>query len=422
MEKSNMKQSINRALVLSYNFPPILSPGVSRVLKFVKYLPKYGWEPYVLTPDNNKHKFLRYDHIDLEEEEINPNRIYRTKICNIDRFIYEFRLHKLIPEILPDYKLGWIPFAVREGKKIIENNNIDVIFQSVPPFSSLFAGFLLKRLTGRPWVVDLRDIWSLVNGLRKGYKKNVDLYLEWMLLKHADHIITVSKDWAEYLKNSNRYKMPITVIDNGYDSDDYKYLHTKNNGKFRLVYTGGFYSGTQDPNGFFSALSNLLDRSEIKKDKLEVRIATGNHAYINGVIRAYPLLKDTLTILPFVPRKESLKEQLNASVLVFVRGKNKESYGGCGVKLYEYLYAKRPILALTPGHSPSARVIRQCGAGRVIEPDDIPMIEESIMAYYEEYLKNGYVECKSDIKTISQYDRYWLTGSLVKVFNEVVSI
>lgn len=420
MKKFEMEQRMKKALVLSYNFPPILSPGVSRVLKFVKYLPKYGWEPHVLTPNNPNHKFLRYDYIDLKKAGININFVYRTKIWNIDQSIYKYHLQKIIPEILPDYKIGWTPFAVQQGKKIIENDNLDVIFQSVPPFTSLFAGYRLKKLTGRPWIVDLRDIWSLVNGLRKGYRNKIDLYLEWRLLKHSDCIITVSKEWAEYLRKSNKYKMPILVIENGYDSEDYKDLQIQHNGQFRIVYTGGFYSGTQDPNGFFTALSNLVGRGKIRKNKLNVRIASGSHTYINKVIDTYPLLKDVITILPFMPHKESLKEQLNASILLFVRGRNAESFGCCGVKLYEYLFTKRPILALTPQHSPSARIIERCNAGKVTEPDDVPMIEDLLMSFYREYLEKGFIACKSDSTAISQYDRYKLTGLLAKVFNEAV--
>lgn len=422
MEKDEMEQRMKKALILSYHFPPILSPGVSRVRKFVKYLPKYGWEPYVLTPNNPNHRFLQYDYIDLEKEGINTNRVYRSRICNIDQFIYKYRLHKLMLEILPDYTIGGIPFAVQYGKKIIENDNIDVIFQSVPPFTSLFIGYLLKKLTGRPWIVDLRDIWSLVNGLRKGYRNKIDLYLEWRLLKHSDCIITVSKVMAEYLRKSNKYKMPIVVIDNGYDSEDYEDLKIQHNGQFRIVYTGGFYSGTQDPNGFFSALSNLVDRGKIRKNKLNVRIASSSHTYIKKVIEAYPLLNDVITILPFMTHKASLKEQLSASILLFVRGKNTESFGCCGVKLYEYLFAKRPILALTPRHSPSAMIIERCNAGRVVEPDNVPMIEDLLMFFYREYLEKGFIKCESDSIAISQYDRYKLTGLLAKVFNKVVSL
>ncbi|KHE90867.1 MAG: glycosyltransferase family 4 protein [Candidatus Scalindua rubra] len=417
-----MKHRTKKALVLSYNFPPMLSPGTTRVLKFVKYLPKYGWEPHVLTPNNPNHKFLRYNYIDLEKEGINTNNVYRSRICNIDQFIYKYRLHKLIPGILPDYAIGWIPFAVQKGKEIVENDNVDVIFQSVPPFTSLLAGYLLKRLTGRPWIVDLRDMWSLVNGLRKGYRKKIDLYLEWKLLKHADCIITVSKVLAEHLMNSNKYKMPIVVIENGYDSEDYKDLQIQHNGQFRIVYTGGFYSGTQDPNGFFSALSNLIGRDKVRKDKLSVRIATSSHTYIKKVIGAYPLLNDVITVLPYMPYKESLEEQINASVLLFVRGKNVESLGVCGVKLYEYLFAKRPILALAPRNSLSAEVIERYNAGRVMAPDNISMIEDSIMFFYREYQEKGFVNCKSDSTAISQYDRYKLTGLLAEVFNDVVSI
>ena len=41
--------NLKKVLVVTYYWPPSGGPGVQRVLKYCKYLPKYGWEPIILT-------------------------------------------------------------------------------------------------------------------------------------------------------------------------------------------------------------------------------------------------------------------------------------------------------------------------------------------------------------------------------------
>ena len=43
---------MKRALIITYYWPPSGGSGVQRWLKFAKYLPQYGWEPVVYTPEN----------------------------------------------------------------------------------------------------------------------------------------------------------------------------------------------------------------------------------------------------------------------------------------------------------------------------------------------------------------------------------
>ena len=41
-------------LMIAYYFPPMGGAGVQRTLKFVKYLPEFGWQPHVLTVRDNE--------------------------------------------------------------------------------------------------------------------------------------------------------------------------------------------------------------------------------------------------------------------------------------------------------------------------------------------------------------------------------
>ena len=41
-----------RVLIITYYWPPTAGSGVQRWLKMSKYLPQYGWQPVIYTPEN----------------------------------------------------------------------------------------------------------------------------------------------------------------------------------------------------------------------------------------------------------------------------------------------------------------------------------------------------------------------------------
>ncbi|MDI6739276.1 MAG: glycosyl transferase family 1, partial [Candidatus Edwardsbacteria bacterium] len=156
---------MKRLLVLSYYFPPLGMSGVQRVLKLVKYLPRFGWQPVVVTPGFTG--TYAYDQ-DLLAEAAAP--VFRT--FSLDPLFLSPQKHDaglaarrgflawLNHWFIPDNKIGWIPFAVRAGMRAAQRYPIDAILSSAPPYSSHLAGVILKRALGKPLVSDFRDSWT----------------------------------------------------------------------------------------------------------------------------------------------------------------------------------------------------------------------------------------------------------------------
>jgi hypothetical protein len=146
---------MKKVLIITYYWPPAGGPGVQRVLKFAKYLPEFGWQPLVLTVKNGEYpaydKSLKND-IPPEckvytTKSIEPFKLYKkfTGMAENEaipvatltenkknwkkRLAYWIRLNLFIP----DAKIGWIPFAVKAGKKIIQEEKPDIILSSSPP-------------------------------------------------------------------------------------------------------------------------------------------------------------------------------------------------------------------------------------------------------------------------------------------------
>ncbi|KPL02135.1 MAG: hypothetical protein AMJ73_09210, partial [candidate division Zixibacteria bacterium SM1_73] len=200
-----------KVLLITYYFPPMGMGGVQRTSKFAKYLPGFGWTPFVLTV-----KDVHYWAEDPSLLEELPPEVKVIRTGSFDPLRISFKLKSLFKKrkqrnkyvkestaqrsklsswlFFPDSKIGWVPFALLSGLNLIRKERIDLIFTTSPPPSLHLVGYLLKLLTGKPWVVDFRDPWT-------GYKFEIfptrlHLFLKnqlvRLIIKNADRIISAN--------------------------------------------------------------------------------------------------------------------------------------------------------------------------------------------------------------------------------------
>ena len=212
---------MRKVLIIAYYWPPAGGAGVQRVLKFAKYLPQFGWEPVILTVETPDSPIEDYSLL----EDIPPNtKVYKTKALEPFNFYKKVtgrkKEEKISSDILvdnsrssfveklskwirlnlfiPDAKIGWIPYAVKNGLKIINDENIDLIFSSSPPHTIQKIGKKLSKKSKLKWVADFRDPWMEIvhyqNVRRNFITKYIDSKLEKSILKTADGITTISKE------------------------------------------------------------------------------------------------------------------------------------------------------------------------------------------------------------------------------------
>ena len=77
-------------------------------------------------------------------------------------------------------------------------------------------------------------------------------------------------------------------------------------------------------------------------------------------------------------------------------------------KLYEYLAARRPILAAAPPNGTAAALIRESQAGTVVAPDDTEALREAIAAFATQWEETGLpdIELAPDVgRRISRTER-----------------
>jgi len=438
---------MRRVLVTSYYFPPSGGSGVQRTLKFVKYLPQFGWEPIVLTVRDADYPARDESLLDEVPKEIRvyrtfipePYRLYRKltgrkadealDIATLTRTTAEKRkLSERVAEFvrscffIPDARVGWLPFAVCAASRLIHREGITALYSSAPPYTCHLIGLGLKKRFALPWVVDFRDSWVgwLSAPTRPSIPHRMDRQLERAVLKNADRILTVSRGVAEDLKKRNPDLQDgrWVVLPNGYDRSDFEGVKPLGpDGRFTLTYTGSLY-GPRNPETLLLAVESLLKERPQLRGRLKLRFVGRIGKAIEEMLRK-PEWDGLVEIVPYVSHQESIGYLLSSDVALLIIDDAPANRGILTGKLFEYLGAGKPVLALAP-EGDAAELIRELHAGRVVHPKDVQGIRDALLSFYQDWQPGGRLTLTMDRHAIEQFERRNLTRRLAEVFNELL--
>ena len=253
---------MKRVLIIAYMFPPLGGGGVQRTLKFVKYLPDYGWKPLVIAGINDY--YTKDPSLKKEiPEEAEVERIRAFEFLNFYHKLERLGLHKLASAFdkitsIPDGKFIWgkrVLSRVQESKERFEA--IDAIYATGPPFTNFRVGKALKENLGDPLILDYRDEWTssplYKSNLFSRLKKPIEKRMENNCVRAADILICLNNGMKNQLLSRQESLTPgkIYTIPNGFDKTDFKGLGHSNGSllledDFNIVYTGSFY-GKRNP-------------------------------------------------------------------------------------------------------------------------------------------------------------------------------
>ena len=260
----------------------------------------------------------------------------------------------------PDRYIGWVPPAVRAGRRLIAAWRPDLIYASGPPFSVCLAADLLARRTGTPWVAELRDRWvdDPYFG-RPAWRYAVESRLERRILDGASAIVTVSEPWADFYRT--RYGKPTAAIFNGYDPTDFARLAAPvpaADGCLRILHTGTIYAGFRDPTPLFQAIAG----AGLGPEEIKVIFYGTEDRFVRPLARAAGV-EAVVEVHGAVSYERSLALQQAADVLLLLQWNNPREQGNIPAKVFEYFAARRPILGIGFEDGVPARWIRARHAG-----------------------------------------------------------
>jgi glycosyltransferase involved in cell wall biosynthesis len=373
-----------KVLIVSFYFPPAGGGGVQRPLKFATHLPGLGVETHVLAPDDPK-----WIHRDDELQPPTLAWVHRARYLGASGRRPAEELHgsqglerlskqaQLLGRrlLVPDENVGWNLTAIPAAIRVVRSEGIDVVLTTSPPSSVHLIGAAVKKATGVKWVADLRD--SLVahphrraERLAVRAKEQGEHAVAKLVARSADAITCVSDAIADELRERSP-KGPVVTIANGSDFDDFAGLERHPSDRFRITHTGSFF-GKRDPRPFLTALARSGLDDVVVRFLGDFRVADRDWAETLE-------LGDRLELIAYAPRRRSLELQRDSEVLLLLipdaGGRGKGVLSG---KVFEYLAAERPILAVVPPDGAAAALVRDTGAGLVVAPDDVEGMTEAL--------------------------------------------
>ncbi|MCF4113127.1 MULTISPECIES: glycosyltransferase [Dethiosulfovibrio] len=422
---------MRKFIYLARYYPPISSIASMRSWKLAKYIKNFNWEPVIIAgeekegvwnlplPDVTVCRVPSRSTLDRLAREFQERSIQRADSGRLKSKTGErggIRLarfaHRMAREIFayPDEYSKWMHNSLRCAKKAIVRDQPKAIISTASPFSSHVVADKISRDFGIPWIADYRDLWSDshltdYSSLRRFF----DRRLEKRTLRSASKVVTVSKPLADRLEDL--LGRSVDVITNGFDQEDYdNYLscsdknnETNNVPVFSIVYTGSIYRGKQDLQPFFDAISFLVKNNMI--DPLKIKVS-----FLGVDPRKLPpnlIEEDINSIVSFedrIPVEQVIQRQLNSSVLLFLSWADLTQKGLYSGKIFEYLGARKPILAIpeNPG-SVVDDLIKDTNCGFVCSNSD--RIAKAIKCWYDEFYENGRVSYLGYEDKIMEYDR-----------------
>ncbi|CAN7659999.1 glycosyltransferase [Pseudoduganella sp. LjRoot289] len=380
-----------RVLMIAYHYPPMRgSSGIQRTLKFSQYLPQCGWAPVVLSAHPRAYSNPGPDQMgDI------PASVPVTRAFALDTARHlSFKGRYAGFMALPDRWVSWCLGAIPAGLRLIRRHRPAVIWSTYPIASAHLVGLALKRLTGLPWVADLRDPMTDVSYPEDPLTRKVYQWIERQTVKHCTvavcttpgAIVTYHTRFPEIPRERFR------LIENAYDEENFTEAERElaqqppappaADAPLTLVHSGVIYPSERDPVPLFQALAALQQQGAISGGTLRIVLrATGHDDYLAGLIREHGI-GSIVQLAPHVPYRTALTEMLSADGLLILQATNCNHQ--VPAKLYEYLRARRPILALTDAEGDTAATLRGAGIDTIAPLDGRDAIIAALPRFLEQ--------------------------------------
>jgi glycosyltransferase involved in cell wall biosynthesis len=403
---------LKNLLLLAYYFPPRNHVASYRSGCFAKFLPENGWLPTVICADWPPDR-LDYDPqcVGLIPKEVEIPRVPNPPPTG---FYERFVLRKMAPYLWPQRApIRWWQRARSEALLLTLEKRFDAIWATSDPLAPWALAAELAQKTGLPWVADMRDSFN-VQRLGSWYKRPFLARQERLLAARADHVVVVSEGLASGLGRTIGGK--VSVIQNGFDVTLLPASPPPPSPRFTIVYAGNLVWPHRNPAPFLRAVELCLQRKLIPRDEIEVRFYGTNAALVE---RFYPGAQARLPVkvLPRIPHQEMLRVAVASTVLLLITHPLEK--GWLTGKVFDYLAAARPILAVPDDRDEIAALLQRTGAGVALT--EVEEIIRQLTEWHSAWKAGGIVTSVRNEAEIARYSRRLQAKRLAELLDEVSS-
>lgn len=402
------------ALVVAFHFPPDAGVGTLRTLRLVRQLAASHYDVTVLTADPKTYR--AGTPVDPALLEVVPPgvRVVRANVVRglerVKRLVRRvrprssestktsaesmaappaatqrsslLRLGDVVDAAfaIPDQEAGWFFPSVAKGFATCARRSPDVIYSSSPAWTGQLVAHTLASVLRRPWVADFRDPWGRApwRSDRFAFAMRVAGALERLVVQRADRVLFVSRgnceEFAAHYGTALASKF--RVVPNGCDIAEFEGLKRSAHAsdRFVLLHAGSLYAG-RTPVPLFGAIARGIRDGLIDRSRFRLRFVGAVSLQSTQLTQMRAIgLEDVIEFLPRVPREESLQAMIDAGALLLLQPNHAVAVPA---KLYEYLAAGRPILAIATGET--ASLVEQSGAGVCTKGEDESSILRALL-------------------------------------------
>jgi glycosyltransferase involved in cell wall biosynthesis len=423
-----------RVLIVCYVFPPVGGAGVQRVLKLVKYLPRYGITPAVLT--------ARAPSVPLVDPSLVRDVPAGTEVVRARTFEPGYAAKQLAWRVradttpsagaklkqgmlglarrllVPDPQVLWLPAAqLALARRLCSSAPDDVVLISGPPFSPFLLAALARLRPGTAVVLDYRDEWTTTAGAYEmGAASHAGALLERAVLRAAHSVTTATEEFRAALLARFDYLDPerVVAIPNGYDPDDFpSELPVPPSDRCVVTYAGTVFRLTS-ARGLLAGVRLLRERDPELARLLELR-------FIGRIVeteRDYFEDSEQLGVkqLGYLSHADTMTElaQSHATLCILDDVPGVERI--YPAKVFELMRLGRPCLALTP-EGALANLVRRHQLGQVLAPRDAPAIAQALAQMLRSF-QAGTLALRSQAIDIARFDRREQAGRFAQVLRQ----
>jgi len=368
---------------IAFHYPPVLgSSGVHRTLAFTRHLAASGWQVRVLVPS-----LTAYDNWSEAQHDLVPGKVQviRAFARDVSRH-FSWRGKYFMSMAIPDNWQSWIPSGVIAGLVSILKNRPDYIVSTYPIASAHMIAYVLHRLTGVPWIADLRDPMAQENYPSDPRRRRCFQWLEEKIVSHCRFAMVT----APGAKDLYLERFPDTdpdfwqVLPNGFDEEIFSGVRSapverEEGSPFIVLHSGVIYPYERDPTQFFQALAELKRDPASGISRLHFRLrASGHEDQFRAQVEKLDIA-DLVSFEPPVPYAEALSEMLSVDGLMLLQADN------CNyqipAKAYEYIRSGKPVLALTPDEGDTGKLMATTGIADICPLDNKDRIKVALLAF-----------------------------------------
>ncbi|PWF47662.1 glycosyltransferase [Massilia glaciei] len=405
---------VKRVLMIAFHYPPMRGgSGIQRTLTFARGLPRHGWEPLVLSV--NPRAYLATGDDQLAEGGCTVQRSFSLDAGR------DLAVRGRYPGLLalPDRWSSWWLSAVPAALRMIRRHRPSAIWSTYPIATAHLVGLSVQRMSGLPWVADQRDPM-----IEDGYPadprtRRLHCWIESRAVARGAAVVCTTPGALA----ACRARFPAApearfeLIENGYNEDSFAPApqQARAGAPFTLLHSGLVYPSERDPGALFCALATLRDAGRIAPGTLRVLLRASGHDEVLMPMIARHRLGGIVELGGALPYREALAEMQAADGLLLLQAANCNAQ--IPAKLYEYLRARRPILALTDAAGDTAGKLRACGIDTIAALDSANAIAPALLLFMR--LAGGGAAPVASAAIVAAQSRAARTAELAQLFDRI---